>query len=245
MIPYSLLGKLKGEKGEGAAPLSIRRFEDVRFETANEKRSKKAKREDLQKRSTRMIMRDGLMVPETNYITIKAEDDGKDPISGKESWMMSTSALLGVVAELWTEVLTDARTAEARAGLRKLDVAAVLWERLLHKHAVKSVAQRALADLTSSLKAEAAWDGCMGRLRLAAEMISLGRRRSLVGGEVSLLLGVTSMRAAERMKQHLLDVELHLPMSIVVQLCSLAVRNRRSATYCSSGYRRRRSRTTC
>ena len=84
------------------------------------------------------------MVPETNFITIKAEDDGKDPISGKESWMMSTSALLGVVAELWTEVLTDARTAEARAGLRKLDVAAVLWERLLHKHALKSVAQRAL-----------------------------------------------------------------------------------------------------
>ena len=77
VIPNSLLGKLKGEKGEGAAPLSIRRFEDVRFETANEKRSKKAKRRTYRS-DLRMIMRDGLMVPETNFITIKAEDDGKD-----------------------------------------------------------------------------------------------------------------------------------------------------------------------
>ena len=46
---------------------------------------------------------------------------------------------------------------------------------LLHKHALKSVAQRALADLTSSLHAEAVSPGCIGRLRLAAEMIGLGR----------------------------------------------------------------------
>ena len=137
--------------------------------------------------------------------------------------MMSTSALLGVVAELWTEVLTDARTAEARAGLRKLDVAAVLWSGLRIKVGRSARSRR----FNIVVKAEAAWDGCMGRLRLAAEMIGLGKEEVPWSEAKSLFFfwALPLCVPQKRMKQHLLDVELHLPMSIVVQLCSLAVRN--------------------
>ena len=38
VLPNTLLGKLKGTKGAGAPPFSIRRFEDERFETVEQRR---------------------------------------------------------------------------------------------------------------------------------------------------------------------------------------------------------------
>ena len=62
-----------------------------------------------------------------------------------------------------------------RRGAGSLDVAAVLWERLLLRHGLKTVAQKGLADLMVSLRAELALgDDCPRRLRLVAEMIGLG-----------------------------------------------------------------------
>ena len=232
VLPSALLGKLKGEKGENAPALSIRRYEDVRFESVEQRaerdrnRAPRVEREKLAVRSVRANRRGGMPSLETK-LPFEQASSAADDESGKAAWHMSTSSLLAVVADLWNGVLVDGKLGESRRGLRQLDVAAVLWERLLHKHALKSVAQRALADLTSSLHAEAVSPGCIGRLRLAAEMIGLGREEvPWSEAKAHFFFWMLPLCVPQkRMKQHLNDVHVQLPLSAVVQFLNLAIKN--------------------
>lgn len=229
VLPNALLGKLKGEKGMQAPPLSIRRFEDARFETVEQKaerernRPARIARDNLAMRSTRSMRRGGVPVMETQLSFPDSSSAGDEP--AKPAWHMSTSSLLTVVADLWTSILTDGQLDDARAGRRQLDVSAVLWERLLQKHALKSVAQRALADLTASLQAEASSSSCIGRLRIAAEMIGLGHDDTPWSeAKAHFFFWMLSLCIPQkRMKQHLNDVHVELPLSAVVQFLGLAV----------------------
>ena len=86
-------------------------------------------------------------------------------------WHISSSGLLTIVADLWTDVLANRASATPS---KVLDVAAVLWERLMSKHGLKSVAQRALGDLCESMVAEVYSDEPIVRIKAAAEIMGLG-----------------------------------------------------------------------
>ena len=234
VLPNVLLGKLRGERGTGAMEGSIRRYEDERFfETAERKREAQGgargaaerKREPSQMRSVRSMRRGGLPVTDTRFGP-GGEGPQATEVSAptKPAWHLSTGHLLHAVAELWTEVLTD-HVGRVRAGRGKLCVAKVLWERLLRKHALKSVGQRALADLTSSLAAEAAAPECPGRLRLAAEMIGLGTDETPWTESKALFFFwlLPLCVPARRMQAHLLDPQVKLPYAAVLQLLAMAV----------------------
>jgi len=179
VMPSELLIKVQGERlnaGKGAPPLSIRRYEDTRFETVEQREARESERM-VSALPTRAVMRSMRSVRKGALPTIEHSLSFEaNPVAqtvGKAAWHMSSNALLTVVAELWAGVVGELARG-SHLGYESIDVAATLWEMLLLRHGLKSVAQRALADLIVSLRGEARLQTCRARLRLAAEMIGLG-----------------------------------------------------------------------
>lgn len=157
--------------------------------------------------------------------TPSATGDQGRCVKAKAAWDLSTSALMLVVAELWTEIC-EVRMGELKSG-RRLDVAAVLWERLLHKHGLKSVAQRALADFTMSLRAEVSdANECPYRLKLAAQMIGLSPTEGSPWPEAKCLFFFWLLPLCvpiAQMKSNLIDNQVMLPHAAVMQLLNMAI----------------------
>ena len=147
---------------------------------------------------------------------------------GREDSRMSSSALLVVFADLWTE-LAAPRLVEGHTGSSPLNVSALLWERMLQHNALKSVAQAKLAALTSSLETEASLSGCTGRLRLAAEMIGLGSDQTPWSeGKTAFFLWILRMcLPLNQLKQRLNEPGVMLELSTAKDLLMKAVSSQR------------------
>ena len=206
----------------------VGRYEDSRFESVEAREAREAAQADASAQKL------GLHARRIGRRAGRGDASIGLPAEGslKPSWHLSTGAMLSLVADVWNEVICE-RIPEIRAGTSlRLSVAAALWEKLLQRHGLKSIAQRALADLMVSLRTEAIATECVSRLRFAAEMIGLCPDARAEGKEMApwteakchfFFWALQLCLPIKTMRRDLADESMTLPLSTVRNLLRSAV----------------------